>query len=86
LASECALASLCVLLWHLNIVIIFGKVFAHLILSFMGDSTDICLLVGRFDEIEKKIIPFLKACGYNVRKGVLLCMSFLHFLLSLLLI
>jgi hypothetical protein len=52
----------------------------------MGDSTDICLLVGRFDEIEKKIIPFLKACGYNVRKGVLLCMSFLHFLLSLLLI
>jgi peptide chain release factor subunit 3 len=48
----------------------FGKVFAHLILSFMGDSTDICLLVGRFDEIEKKIIPFLKACGYNVKKDV----------------
>jgi sulfate adenylyltransferase subunit 1 (EFTu-like GTPase family) len=24
----------------------------------------------RFDEIEKKIIPFLKACGYNVRKDV----------------
>jgi hypothetical protein len=85
LASECALALLCVLLWHLNIVM-FGKVFAHLILSFMGDSTDIYLLVGRFDEIEKKIIPFLKACGYNVKKGVLLCMSFLHFLLSLLLI
>jgi peptide chain release factor subunit 3 len=36
----------------------------------MGNSTDICLLVGRFDEIEKKIIPFLKACGYNVRKDV----------------
>ncbi len=85
MASECVLASLCVLLWHLNVVIV-GKVFAHLILSFMGDSTDICLLVGRFDEIEKKIIPFLKACGYNVKKGVLLCMSFFHFLLSLLLI
>ncbi|KAH9547023.1 hypothetical protein CY35_11G011800 [Sphagnum magellanicum] len=24
----------------------------------------------RFDEIEKKIIPFLKSCGYNVRKDV----------------
>ncbi|CAK9206057.1 unnamed protein product [Sphagnum troendelagicum] len=24
----------------------------------------------RFDEIEKKIIPFLKACGYNVKKDV----------------
>jgi hypothetical protein len=36
----------------------------------MGNSTDICLLVGRFDEIEKKIIPFLRACGYNVKKDV----------------
>jgi peptide chain release factor subunit 3 len=27
-------------------------------------------LVDRFDEIEKKIIPFLKSCGYNVRKDV----------------
>jgi hypothetical protein len=24
----------------------------------------------RFDEIEKKISPFLKSCGYNVKKGL----------------
>lgn len=24
----------------------------------------------RFDEIEKKIGPFLRSCGYNVKKGV----------------
>ena len=29
-----------------------------------------CFLGARFDEIEKKIVPFLKSCGYNVKKGM----------------
>jgi hypothetical protein len=36
-------------------------------------------LVDRFDEIEKKIIPFLRSCGYNVKKGLLLCIYLMQF-------
>jgi peptide chain release factor subunit 3 len=29
-----------------------------------------CCISPRYDEIESKMIPFLKASGYNVKKGI----------------
>ena len=45
-------------------------------------SCNVCSLYPRFDEIEKKIVPFLKTCGYNTKKGkfddLMTCFSDIH--------
>lgn len=40
-----------------------------------------CLCAIRYDEIESKMIPFLKQSGYNVKKGI--CLLFIENVLEL---
>lgn len=38
--------------------------------------------MSRFDEIEKKMLPFLKACGYNAKKGILVNVDYYDFVVE----